>query len=107
MSLKSVELQVAIPRTQDLGRKQEQMNQRNVIQHHQSLEDQKLQADLQRLRSSEVEAKKQARLSSEDPSSQSSTEQHAQQNAQQEEEKHQNERDAEHPFKGKHIDISL
>lgn len=105
MSLKSVELQVAIPRSQDAGRLQEQLNQRQVIQHHQSAEEQKTHAELQRLKASHLESKNHSKISSDDPSSQ----EHSQQNDhhRNRQEKERGEEQAKHPFKGKHIDISL
>lgn len=102
MSLKLVELQVALPRTQELGKMQEQKNQRVMINQHLTSEEQKLKAELEKLKSKKMEGKGNGNITSDDRSSNGQGEQ---------KNKRQKEDDSEslstHPFKGKHIDISL
>jgi hypothetical protein len=103
MSLKSLEMQVALPRTQDFGKMQEQMNQRTMVNQQQSSEEEKLKAELDRKRSVKMEGKNKGNISSEDQSSNGYDEQ---KKKRQKEKEHVEDHSA-HPYKGKHIDISL
>jgi hypothetical protein len=103
MSLKSLEMQVALPRTQDFGKMQEQMNQRSMVNQQQSSTEEKLRAELERKRSVKMEGKEKGIVSSDDQASNGYTEQ----KKKQKEEDEISEARSTHPYKGKHIDISL
>ncbi|WP_202077137.1 hypothetical protein [Caldalkalibacillus salinus] len=103
MGLRSLELQVAIPRTQDAGMKQDQLNQRHTVQHYQATEEQKLKHERERIKSSKVDKKTKEMLGHDH---------HAKQHYpshKQHQYKPKNEIPPEptHPYKGKRIDISL
>jgi hypothetical protein len=104
MSLKSLEMQVALPRTQDFGKMQEQMNQRAMVNQQQSSQEEKVKAELDRKRSAKMEGKNKGNISSED---QSSSNGYAEQKNKRQKDNDQSEDHSAHPFKGKHIDISL
>lgn len=103
MGLKLLELQVALHRTQDAGKIQEQKNQRVMANQQLSSEEQKLKAEIEKNKSMKMEGKGDSKISSDDPSSNGHSEQ--------KNKRPKNEEDSEmlpsHPFKGKHIDISL
>lgn len=103
MSLKLLELQVALHRTNDAGKIQEQRNQRVMVNQQLSSEEQKLKAEIEKRKSMKMEGKGDSKISSDDPSSNGYGEQ--------KNKRQKNEEDTEisplHPFKGKHIDISL
>lgn len=101
MSLKAIEMQVALPRTQDAGRVQEQLNQRNVVEQHQIQQEQKQKAELERKKSTKMEGSISRMIQDEEASSQSRD-----QSSKKRKEK-KKEEVSPHPYKGKHIDISL
>jgi hypothetical protein len=103
MSLKSLEMQVALPRTQDFGKMQEQMNQRAMVNQQQTSQEEKIKAELERKRSVKMEGKNKGIISSEDQSSN----EYAEQKKKRQKENEQSEDHSAHPYKGKHIDISL
>jgi hypothetical protein len=103
MSLKSLEMQVALPRTQDFGKMQEQMNQRSMVNQQQSSQEDKIRAELERKRSAKMEGKNKGIISSDEQSSNG----YAEQKKKRQKENEQLEDHSAHPYKGKHLDISL
>lgn len=111
MSLKAVELQVALPRTQEISRIQDQLQQRTMHEQLMQLSDQTLHDQLQRQRTGDVndttkglikekQEKQKREKKQETASKQNSTgsEGHS----------HGNDRSLmQDPLRGRHIDISL
>ncbi|MEW9108616.1 hypothetical protein ACQCT6_08865 [Cytobacillus gottheilii] len=101
MSLKAIEMQVALPRTQDAGKLQEQLQQRGQV-----MQDIASQAALK-----EEERKRTSVIANSDANSVSLTDkdQKGQQQQEQSERKHQKKDQTvkeSHPYKGKLIDYS-
>ncbi|GIP56519.1 hypothetical protein QNH46_10960 [Paenibacillus woosongensis] len=106
MNMKSVEMQIALPRTNEAGRIQQDQQQRPLI-------DQTILAG-QNMKTSELErGKSQAMEQSarnktvkreEDAASGQDKEQR---DAEEQQEERDKEKAAKHPFKGRHIDLSL
>lgn len=106
MNMKSVELQIALPRTSEAGRIQQDQQQRPIV-------DQSILAD-QNMKASELERKKSQAMEHSAPNKSIKREENAaadQDKEQAEAEERQDEKEkeqaAEHPFKGRHIDLSL
>lgn len=103
MSLKSVELQVALPRTKDAGIQQNQLVQKPIT-------DQESLAQ-EAIRQSELARKKASQTEPEDPLRNHKEGSSGQRGHQQTEKKSKaadlNEEEVNHPYKGKHIDLSL
>ncbi|WP_096154613.1 MULTISPECIES: hypothetical protein [Bacillus] len=89
MSLKLIELQIAIPRTVDLGKMQEQFNNKAMLSQAQIAE--------QELKKEELKRKKVAKIEKEDK------ETILAHHESQQESKRQTEK---HPYKGKNFDIT-
>lgn len=107
MNLKAVEMQIAIPRTEEAGRVQQDAQHRPAVgQNMLSAEQLKLQ-EHQRQRSNGVdESAENTTIRREGrQSGQPQGQAHAQAGEQEEEQR--KDRPAAHPFKGKHIDFSL
>lgn len=102
MSLKLIELQVALPRTQELGKMQEQKNQHVMINQQLTSEELKLKAEHEKIKSMKMEGKGKGNITSDDQSSNGQSEQKNRRQKEQE-----SEALSTHPYKGKHIDISL
>jgi hypothetical protein len=102
MSLKSIEMQLALPRTQDIGKLQEQLNQKSVILQHHTSEEEKIKADRNRKKSMKTTGSEMQGFTSDQESSASSYS-HSRTKKSEEE----NQAPSPHPYKGKHIDISL
>ncbi|WNF35434.1 hypothetical protein RJD24_13300 [Bacillaceae bacterium IKA-2] len=105
MSLKAIEMQVAIPRTPIAGKIQDQLQQRGqVVQDHigmeQNKEDEKSRKQV--LGTNETEKK---RLNNDDESSSGGNSKQDKQNKQQKHERQESE-NAKHPFKGNFVDFS-
>lgn len=105
MNLKAVEMQIAVPRTGEAGRVQQDAQHRPLVEQSLLSVEHMKQQEHQRQRSNGV-----------DESAHNTTvkrdghhSEHAQgQSASEEQEEEQNkERPAAHPYKGKHIDLSL
>lgn len=103
MSLKSIEMQVALPRTQEFGKKQEQINQRSMINQHLDAEEKILKAEQDRHRSEKINYTENNKVNAEDKQSK----QDQQQKRKQKQKKVDADQAVKHPFKGKHIDLSL
>lgn len=103
MSLKNIELQVALPRTYDAGRLQEHLNQKSNIEQHQIGLMNQAQQELARARSPEV-------IQTSSPAINKEKQERAL--SQGKKKKNRNEiplssREAEHPYKGKYVDFTL
>ncbi|KQY83145.1 hypothetical protein ASD24_12745 [Paenibacillus sp. Root52] len=104
MSFKAVELQIAVPRTSEAGRYQNEYQQRPVIDQSLLAEQTAKEAEAARHRSEAMDETSNAALR--DNYSHDSE----QKNGSQEPESSENQENvkpAEHPYKGKHIDFSL
>lgn len=105
MSLKAIEMQVAIPRTPTAGKIQDQLQQRGqVVQDHIGMEQNKVDEKKRKqvLAATETEKK---RLNNDDEASSGDNPKHDNQNKQQQQRKQEIER-AKHPFKGNFVDFS-
>ncbi|MGG0643681.1 hypothetical protein ABE021_07040 [Sporosarcina gallistercoris] len=101
MSLKSIELQIAIPKTFDAGKLTEQKNQQSMLNHQQAAAQTDQQVMKQRnavIESAESEKTKNTRNSSGEGKSEENDQQEA---SQQQEHKH-----ASHPYKGGFVDYT-
>lgn len=102
MSLKPVELQIALPRTTDAGKIQ------NGLQHRPALDQQQLagqnvkQSSEMALRSPEVDESAETALRGDGGKGN-----HSESQSSSQQEKRQPAHDAEHPYKGRRIDLSL
>lgn len=105
MSLKAIEMQIAIPRTPTVGKIQDQLQQRGqVVQDHIGMEQNKADEKKRKqvLKPSKTEKK---RLNNNDESSSDNNRKQDNQNQQQLQEKQEIE-SAKHPFKGNFVDFS-
>lgn len=102
MSLKSVELQVALPRTLDAGKVQEQLQQRGQAMGEMAAESTRKDEEKNRHSVLKQEQKQNVRLGNEDGSNQKGSD------GQTSKEKHRKNSRSEqsHPYKGKVIDYS-
>lgn len=101
MSWKSVEMQVALPRTQDAGKLQEQMSKQNDRFQESLAQSQLREQQLKRKRVNEFEKIKDKKLMDDNEDSKGSNEQGKEKN----DDKH-TEQDLNHPFLGNKIDFS-
>lgn len=101
MSLKGVELQIALPKTFEAGKLAEQAQQQ--VNTGQELANEALQKKLERNRTTVLESEKSAQISEDDPSDKK-------ENKQKQERKKEKEfsslKQAQHPFKGHFVDFS-
>lgn len=103
--MKSVELQIAVPRTQEVGKIQNELHQRTA-QEQTLLTNQEIKDSRElRQRSSGVDETTNSSIREEGKQQQSSQHDGRQQNNQQEQSSET--QPAEHPYKGHHIDLSL
>lgn len=106
MSLKAIELQVALPRTQTAGKIQDQLQQRGqVVQNHLSAQQEKTD-EQKRKQVSEMEQTVKKRLNNDDETKenhQGSTQSRAKSNKTDETKE---ENYAQHPYKGNYVDYS-
>ncbi|MBO0995417.1 hypothetical protein [Bacillus sp. SD088] len=105
MSLKLIELQVALPRTTEAGKIAEQLQQRGQAMTEQAKEETKDRIEQERQRVNQLDENDEVRLKKEDPSAKDQKERHSNQNKKEKtaENKLVNEQ---HPYKGKRIDYS-
>lgn|SRR5690625_4995477 len=102
MSLKSIELQVAIPRTHDAGKMQDQMTKQSQ-NFQDTLTKQQLEEEiLRRNKVNEYDAVKHQNISDEERHRQEQNEQHQKERQAKEDEKEK----LSHPYLGKRIDFS-
>lgn len=104
MSLKAIELQVALPRTIDAGRVQEQLTQKSNVDQQQLAMMNLSEQEHSRIRSTPLIPTNES-LAIHQHHERAKTNQRQQQKQKDKDESKQNE--AEHPYKGKHIDLSL
>ncbi|MEK5237976.1 hypothetical protein NST99_19985 [Paenibacillus sp. FSL L8-0470] len=103
MSLKPVELQIALPRTTDAGKVQHGLQHRPAVDQQQLAGQNVKQSSELAHRSTEVDESAEAALRNDD-----SQGNHAgSQSSSHQQEKQQTSHDAEHPYKGRRIDLSL
>jgi len=103
MGLRAVELQIAVPRTSDASKIQQENLVRPSIEQSLLADRASEQAELMRTRSDSVKESASGMIHEGDPGEQHASQQHHAQ--QQVEEQHTT--PAEHPYKGKHIDLSF
>jgi hypothetical protein len=106
MSFKSIEMQVAIPRTNDAGLMQNQLNQKPVADQSALAEQSKRLTEEQRTRSVKAESPVESRVRNEDQQRRQQGNNHSGQRQYQRDEK-SSPSPSPHPYKGKHIDLSL
>ncbi|MFD3260951.1 hypothetical protein ACE3MQ_20350 [Paenibacillus lentus] len=106
MNMKSVEMQIAVPRTSEAGRIQQDQQQR-------PLNDQTILAG-QNIKASELERKKSQGMEQsahnkavKREGNTAADQEKGQAEAEEKQEEREKEQAAEHPFKGRHIDLSL
>jgi hypothetical protein len=105
MEVKSIELQIAVPRTSEVGRIQNEAQQRPQIDQSMLSAQNVKDSELQRQRSTEVD---EGALSSHVKRDEgSSAKQQQGQSSGDSQDEHDKEKPAEHPYKGHHIDLSL
>ncbi|ANS74025.1 hypothetical protein AWM70_05105 [Paenibacillus yonginensis] len=109
MDLKPVELQIAVPRTSEAGRIQQEQQFRPTVDQQQLAAQNVKDSELQRTRSSEVDdSAKSERRERESSDSADRDERQTSRNRVEEKQGQQPEPHlAEHPYKGKHIDFSF
>ncbi len=99
MSLKNIEMQIALPRTHDAGKIQEQLNQRGQLIHDQLAHTINKENDIKRSKVPENSSSAKLKLKKDNKN---------QQDHQQQEKNEKNEKQTEnenHPYKGKTIDF--
>ncbi|HWO77982.1 MAG TPA: hypothetical protein VNM69_19105 [Bacillus sp. (in: firmicutes)] len=102
MDMKSIDLQIAIPRTQDLGKLQSETMQRNLVQH-----DVNNELILKEERQKQQSVVKQEQKGSVQNNQKESSTQHQQHQSNQQKQKNPSQKaEMKHPFKGKIIDYS-
>lgn len=102
--LKSIELQVALPRTQTAGKLQDQMQQRSTVAQDQ-LSQQQIEEQIRKRNAvTETDATEKKRLNNDDESKKDKGKQ-MMQGKKKKQEKETGEKKELHPYKGKHIDI--
>lgn len=106
MSLKAVELQIAIPRSRDMGTEQQQHMQKPVQDQAKLSEHLNKLHELERQRSNKVDQSIEVEHR-EDPSANEQQEQdHSRKKKKQQKDSKEADK-AQHPYKGRHIDFSL
>ncbi len=108
MDLKAIEMQIAVPRTHEAGRVQHEAQQRPLIDQSLLSAENIKERELERHRSSNIDESAHNRTVKREESSSGHQQQgHASSGEKQEEEMESQPQPAEHPYKGKHIDLSL
>lgn len=103
MSWKSIELQVALPRTQDAGQLQEQLSRNNQRFQESLAANQLKQADIKRQQVNDLKESNKAEIKEEDQEEDQSSksDQHNQKNS-----KEKTKKTVRHPYLGSNIDFS-
>lgn len=104
MSLKSVELQVAIPRTQEATRVQEQLHQRPQQDQQQVAGQLQKQSETERKRPQSMQESEQRVIRDDEHSN---GKQSSEQQSGHKKKQHKQKESCIHPYKGHHIDITL
>jgi hypothetical protein len=107
MSLKAIEMQVAIPRTQNVGKIQDQLQQRGQVSQDYIASQQSKDDEKKRKQVEETEESERIRLNNDDDGREGSTfqESRKEKHAKKKEEQQQLNY-AKHPYKGNYIDYS-
>ncbi len=105
MSLKTIELQVALPRTFDAGRLQEQAAQKSNVDQHQNAMQSQSEQELNRTKSAPIISTNESLAIYENPERSKPPKKDRENKEKKDEEQHHAE--AQHPYKGKHVDLSL
>jgi len=101
MSLKSIEMQIALPRTQDAGKLQEQLQGRGQLQNDLAASSVQKEEELKRKTVTKQEQKDEVKWNQE-----SDKNNHQSPDDQQTEGQKECKEKAQHPYKGKFIDVS-
>ncbi|MEF2965185.1 hypothetical protein V3851_05010 [Paenibacillus sp. M1] len=107
MNLKAVEMQIAVPRTNEAGRIQHEVQQRPLIDQSLLSAENIKQHEQQRQRSAIVDESAQNRTVKRDGDPQGERQGQASHGDQTEDQEKEQKHPAEHPYKGHHIDLSL
>lgn len=110
MPYKPIDFQMSIPRTPDTSTQQTQLNHRTIAEQARLEHDAAKQTELLRSRNTAVEQSNEPHIkNNRQRDARSSSEQKQKQKRQQADEPgaEQGHEESQHPFKGKHIDISL
>lgn len=107
MNLKPIELQIAIPRTTDAGAHQQQLLQRPVADQANLAQQSVRQAETLRRSANEVTETEHRRIKDEEPGKNNDAYPRKRQGKQQNGTEEQAPAQSEHPYKGRHIDLSL
>ncbi|MGO4887754.1 hypothetical protein ACJ2A9_08355 [Anaerobacillus sp. MEB173] len=102
MSLKAIEAQGAVPRTQNAGKIQNQLQQRGQVTQDQLALNHKEEAEHNKKRVTETEDVQTKRMQNKDDKNQQQSSQYDQKKKQD----RKKEKNAKHPFKGNNIDYS-
>ncbi|WP_240480034.1 hypothetical protein [Paenibacillus fonticola] len=104
--MKSVELQIAVPRTSEAGRIQQDQQQRPLSDQSLLAQQNLKTSELERKRSSGLEQSAHNKAVKREGSASSDRQQEQPESGEQQEERDKDQ-PAEHPYKGKHIDLSF
>ncbi|MBO1510387.1 hypothetical protein [Metabacillus bambusae] len=99
MSLRNIEMQIALPRTHDAGKLQEQLNQRSQLAQEQLANSFQKESDIKRSQVQENSDSEKLHLKKE------SSEQHQQHNQKKRKKEQKQDENPDHPYKGKKIDF--
>lgn len=105
MSLKAIELQVALPRTFDAGRLQEQAAQKSNVDQFQHAMQSQAEQELNRTRTTPLVSTHESLAIHENPEREKPPKK--EQNKRENKDEEQPQVEAAHPYKGKHVDFSL
>lgn len=104
MTLKSIELQVALPRVTEAGNIQNQLSQKPAYDQSQIAQHNMKQAEQRLKRSNELDEASTLLVGEEDEKREKQGQQHSGNKGKQQGEEQER---IEHPYKGRHIDLSL
>jgi hypothetical protein len=107
VSLKAVELQVALPRTHEVARIQEQMQHRTMHEQQALIQDRKQSDELSRKQTTHVSDPGKALIKPREDEKQRSGNQKKDGKKKSEQETSQSSNEPLDPYRGKHIDLSL
>lgn len=102
VGLKPIELQIAVHRTVDSGKMQDERNQRAMITQHQGQDEERQKSEIRKQRIQQKDAELKGETIKKDQRSGQQHQSHQKKAAMEEEQTK-----AEHPYKGKHVDFSL
>ncbi|MDY0408184.1 hypothetical protein ACFFIS_11290 [Virgibacillus soli] len=105
MSWKSIEMQVALPRTQDAGKIQEHMTKQQQQFQDTIAQNQLKETEIKRTQVNEFEKIRDAKIRREDPQHEDKNF-NDEENQKQDRENHEEKQGLQHPYLGKKIDVS-